>query len=228
MAEMKYNDRLPHNYTDTVKKNEIINTALEDMKKLSDAVQVLKSKNIPVSNADEVKNINRDSVKAFVDAQCKKFLQAAAFIPTSLVNETKMKYHAAFEELVPDIDTITSLISKYKSLPLVFAEDGTLSYILEDLENYAEEKATVHITKERRDQYQAYKELYKAFVKCNELEKSNGWRQLSVEGFTTLGGLDGRQPITLSIWQILTGAVLGASGQELTPERFIHYVSRFL
>lgn len=226
MAEMLYNDKLPHNYTNHDKKGQNISRAKEEILALNENVTKLKNTlNLSIDSLEQLKGITPESVQSYIMGECEKLLQSAKFVPNELLVNTRNKFFYAFKDAEPIVNEICEFLTKYDSVALNWDENGTLTFDEESLDAFATEKATVHLTKEFRDKYDAYKALYNAFVECNRIEKENGWKELSVEGKLAPFG---EEILPLSIWQILTGSYLGAKAQELTPDRFINEVARFL
>lgn len=226
MADMIYNDKLPHNYINHEKKGQNISRAKEEILALNGNVAKLKNAlNLSVESLEQLKGITPESVQSYVMGECENLLKSAKFVPNELMVNTRNKFFYAFKDAEPVVNEICDFISKYDSVALNWNENGTLSFDEESLDTFATEKATVHLTKEFRDKYDAYKALYNAFVECNRIEKENGWKELSIEGKLVPFG---EEILPLSIWNILTGSYLGTKAQELTPDRFINEVAKFL
>lgn len=215
MADMKYHkDRLPHNYINHDKEAEVIEEVKQAENKLNAAINHLKERNIKIDSVEEVLNLSKEGVKAFIDNACEKFINSLGFCPDEVKLDTRTKYYNAYKQICPTIEEINGIVATYP-IQIEKGENG-FYFNEEGGKAYALEKATIHITKADRDGFEVYKNLLKATEEAEQWEISNGKPQIAKRG--GIVGFNGNVPMKATIWEYF---LKNKTLEDFTPECYL-------
>lgn len=209
MADMKFHtDKLPHNYINHTEEKKILDKISESEKSLNNAVLYLSDRNIKIQSVEDVMAISKEKVKAFIDEACEKFIASLGFCPDSLKLDTRTKYYDAYKELCPYIEKINAITEAY---PISMEKrNNGFFFIDKEAQEYANQKATIHLSKAVRDGYELHKKMLDVIEEVDKWECENGLFQVAKSGIC-LGGTNA------TFWEFYTDG----KKEDLTPEKFL-------
>lgn len=215
MADMKWHkDKLPHNYIDHSREAEVIEEVKNAENRLNTAVKHLKERNIKIDDVEDVQNLTKEGVKAFINTACEKFLNSLGFCPDDVKLDTRTRYYNAYKELCPTIEEINGIVATYPT-QIEKGENG-FYFNEEGVKAYALEKATIHITKAIRDGFEIYRKLFNAIEEASKWEVENGKPQIAKRG--GIVGFTNGVPQKVTIWEYF---VKGGELADFTPEKYL-------
>lgn len=149
----------------------------DDISELHFAIMDLRKAGVPLETIEEVKSINRESIKAQLNKDKEAYFKNMRFVPTGIRKQVNREFAEMENTILPLVD---ELVRRRKAIPFSYTLDNKESYKTmescvkiddKELEDYVRKAGTTQILPEFREYYETLSDFCKAFTKLQEEAK---------------------------------------------------------